>query len=92
MSGPALIDLALAALLDEGGAGVEATSAPLAGAAELRRRADERWDDAGEAIPLGARVLAACRLAVDGGSEQLREGAGTRFDPSVVAAFGVTGS
>ena len=83
MQGKPLIDLALAALLEEAGGAGEAAGGPLAGAAELRRRADERWDEQGDAIPLGARVLAAVR----GGEEALGGGAGTRFDPAVVAAL-----
>jgi len=83
MQGQPLIDLALAALLEEAGGAGEAVGGPLAGAAELRRRADERWDEQGDAIPLGARVLAAVR----GGEEALGGGAGTRFDPAVVAAL-----
>jgi HD domain len=52
--------------------------------ARLVRSAHERWDGsgypdglAGEAIPLGARIIAVCAA----GPEERREGAGTRFDP-----------
>ena len=55
----------------------------------------------GEGIPLGARIIAVCdayeamtadrtyRRAIDDGRaiEQLREGAGSQFDPAVVRAF-----
>jgi HD-GYP domain-containing protein (c-di-GMP phosphodiesterase class II) len=72
----------------------------------LLRAARERWDGggpsglAGEAIPLPARVLAACAAfqatgATQSAIEELRRGAATRFDPAVVAAVlaetGVTG-
>jgi diguanylate cyclase (GGDEF)-like protein len=54
--------------------------------ARLVRAAHERWDGsgypdglAGEAIPLGARIIAVCAA----GPEERREGAGTRFDPQL---------
>ncbi len=80
----------------------------LAAAAALVRASHERWDGAGypdglagEAIPLGARIVAVCdaysamRQArpygpVLGEAEalaELRRCAGTQFDPRVVAAF-----
>ncbi len=68
----------------------------------------ERWDGrgypkglAGEAIPLGARLLSVAdvfdvittprpykaAMSVEAARERIREGAGTAFDPGVVAAF-----
>jgi diguanylate cyclase (GGDEF)-like protein/putative nucleotidyltransferase with HDIG domain len=74
----------------------------------LIRSAHERWDGtgypdriAGEAIPLGARVICACdafhamvsdrpyrsALAVTEAVEEVRRCAGSQFDPAVVAAL-----
>jgi hypothetical protein len=72
--------------------------------AELVRLSDERYDRhglGGEAIPLGARILACCRAYGDFTSgapgrapmsgeialEELRRDAGGRFDPEIVAAL-----
>jgi diguanylate cyclase (GGDEF)-like protein len=80
----------------------------LAGLRALVRHAHERWDGSGypdglrgEAIPTGARVVAAAgayaamrrdrpyRPALDPAAarEQLRRGAGTQFDPRVIEAL-----
>jgi diguanylate cyclase (GGDEF)-like protein len=80
----------------------------LAAAGRLVRSSHERWDGqgypdrlAGEAIPLGARIIAVCdafdamttdrpyrsAISVDEALEELRRCAGTQFDPEVVAAF-----
>jgi diguanylate cyclase (GGDEF)-like protein len=80
----------------------------LAGAARLVRATHERWDGAGypdglsgEAIPLGARIIAVCdafvamtserphRYLMSGSSalKQIRECAGSQFDPTVVEVF-----
>jgi len=84
-------------------------AAPSLGAvAGLVRASHERWDGggypdglAGEAIPVGARIVAVCdaydamradrpyaraRTAADAAAE-LRRCAGTQFDPAVVEAF-----
>jgi diguanylate cyclase (GGDEF)-like protein len=76
--------------------------------ARLVRASHERWDGTGypdglrgEAIPLGARVVAVCdayeamtadrpyrrALAPQAALAELRAHAGTQFDPAVVAAF-----
>lgn len=76
--------------------------------AALVRASHERWDGsgypdglAGEAIPLGARIVAVCDaysamvqaraygdvLGEDEALAELRRCAGTQFDPGVVAAF-----
>jgi HD-GYP domain-containing protein (c-di-GMP phosphodiesterase class II) len=76
--------------------------------AVLVRARHERWDGrgypdglAGDAIPLGSRIVAVCdaygamiserpyRLALshEAACEELRAGAGTQFDPAVVEAF-----
>ena len=76
--------------------------------ARLVRHSHERWDGlgypdaiAGEAIPLGSRIVFVCSAFHDMTSDrphhaalersdalvQLERGAGTQFDPSVVAAF-----
>jgi GGDEF domain-containing protein len=76
--------------------------------ARLVRHSHERWDGmgypdglAGEAIPLGSRIVFVCsafhdmtsdrphRAALDAldALAQLQRGAGTQFDPTVVAAF-----
>ncbi len=78
--------------------------------ARLVRYSHERWDGsgypdglAGEAIPLGSRIVFVCSAFHDMTSErphhpalepadalaQLERGAGSQFDPAVVAAFGV---
>jgi diguanylate cyclase (GGDEF)-like protein len=72
------------------------------------RSSHERWDGAGypdglagEAIPLGARIVAACdsycamvegrpyraAVPVDSARRELRDHAGTQFDPSCIAAL-----
>jgi HD-GYP domain-containing protein (c-di-GMP phosphodiesterase class II) len=72
------------------------------------RSSHERWDGdgypdrlAGEAIPLGARIVLACdawdamtsdrcyrrALGPDQAAAELRANAGTQFDPDVVAAL-----
>ncbi len=72
------------------------------------RSSHERWDGmgypdglAGEAIPLGARIITICdafdamtherpyRTARSGAEAlaELREGAGVRYDPTLVAVF-----
>jgi HD-GYP domain-containing protein (c-di-GMP phosphodiesterase class II) len=74
----------------------------------LVRASHERWDGAGypdqlsgEAIALGARIVAVCdayhpmtadrpyrrALPHDIACQELRAGAGTQFDPAVVGAF-----
>ena len=79
-----------------------------AAVAALVRSSHERWDGtgypdglAGEAIPLGARVITICdaydamtnerpyRGARSGAEalDELRQGAGVRYDPSLVAVF-----
>ncbi len=76
--------------------------------AVIVRATHERWDGrgypdglAGEAIPLGARIIAACdaydamttdrcyraRLGHAGACEELRREAGHQFDPDVVKAL-----
>jgi diguanylate cyclase (GGDEF)-like protein len=84
-------------------------SAPaLAGVAPLVRSAREHYDGtgypdglAGDEIPLGARIIAACaavaamtsdrpyadRLDTAGALDQLTQAAGNQFDPAVVAAL-----
>ena len=70
--------------------------------------ADERWDGAGypdglagEAIPIGARIILACdayhamtsdrpyrrAMSAEAAREELRRHAGTQFDPAVVDAL-----
>jgi diguanylate cyclase (GGDEF)-like protein len=87
------------------------TAAPvLKGVGELIRHSHEAWNGsgypdglAGEAIPLGARVIAVCdsydamtsdrpyrpRMSPAAALEELRRCAGTQFDPEVVGAFEV---
>jgi two-component system, cell cycle response regulator len=76
--------------------------------AEIVRSSHERWDGggypdglAGEAIPLGARIVTVCdafhamttprpyqaQLDPEAARAELRRCAGTQFDPAVVAAF-----
>jgi diguanylate cyclase (GGDEF)-like protein len=81
----------------------------LSAAAKLVRSSHERFDGTGypdrmkgQAIPLGARIIAVCDafdamttprpyrpvpLSVEDAVAELRAGAGTQFDPTVVAAF-----
>jgi two-component system cell cycle response regulator len=85
------------------------TSAPaLRGAAPLVRSSHEAFDGsgypdglAGDAIPLGARVIAVCdafdamisnrsyspAITIDDALAELRRCAGTQFDPAIVTAF-----
>jgi two-component system cell cycle response regulator len=85
------------------------TSAPaLRGAAPLVRSSHEAFDGsgypdglAGDAIPLGARIIAVCDAfdamisnrsystarTIDGALGELERCAGTQFDPAIVAAF-----
>ena len=87
------------------------TAAPvLKGVGELIRLSHEAWNGsgypdglAGEAIPLGARIIAVCdsydamtsdrpyrgRMSPAAALDELRRCAGTQFDPEVVAAFEV---
>jgi two-component system cell cycle response regulator len=81
---------------------------PMRGVARLVRASHERYDGngypdrlAGEEIPLGARIIAACDafeamigdrcyrapLGVGDALEELRRCAGSQFDPKVVEAF-----
>jgi HD-GYP domain-containing protein (c-di-GMP phosphodiesterase class II) len=85
-----------------------AAAPALTDVARLVRSSHERWDGtgypdelAGEAIPLGARIVSACdaydamitdrpyQAAVDSerACAELRRCAGTQFDPGVVPAF-----
>lgn len=80
----------------------------LAGARRLVRHEHERWDGAGypdglagEAIPLGARIILACdalhamtsdrpyraAMTLEAAIAELRAGAGRQFDPEVVDAL-----
>jgi HD-GYP domain-containing protein (c-di-GMP phosphodiesterase class II) len=80
----------------------------LAGARRLVRHEHERWDGAGypdglagEAIPLGARIILACdayhamtsdqpyrrAMSAAAAREELRRHAGTQFDSQVVDAL-----
>jgi diguanylate cyclase (GGDEF)-like protein len=80
----------------------------LAGARNLVRHEHERWDGAGypdglagEAIPIGARIILACdayhamtsdrpyrrAMSAEAAREELRRHAGTQFDPAVVDAL-----
>jgi two-component system cell cycle response regulator len=84
------------------------SSPGLAPVAEMVRSSHERWDGrgypdrlAGEAIPLGARVVAVCDafdamtkdrsyrsgMSDDDAISELHRCAGTQFDPAVVTAF-----
>ena len=85
-----------------------ATSPALADVGPLVRSSHERWDGrgypdglAGEAIPLGARIVAVCdsfhamttdrsyrkAMSEEVACAELRAGAGSQFDPGIVAAF-----
>ena len=80
----------------------------LAAAAQLVRSSHEHWDGrgypdglAGEEIPLGARIIAACdafeamtsdrayrrAMSPEVALDELRRCAGTQFDPNVIAAL-----
>ena len=80
----------------------------LSGVREIVRHDHERWDGrgypdglAGEAIPIGARIVLVvdayhamtsdrpyrARLPEERAHEQLRSGAGSQFDPAIVDAF-----
>jgi HD-GYP domain-containing protein (c-di-GMP phosphodiesterase class II) len=88
-----------------------AAAPALAPVAPLVRSSHERWDGtgypdrlAGEAIPLGARVVSVCdafdamvserpyagAMSADQAIAELRQCAGTQFDPAVVEAFALT--
>lgn len=90
------------------GARILAPIAALDAVIPLVRYHHERWDGqgypehlAGEAIPIGARIIAICDaydtmvsdrpyrrvLGHDGAIRELIEGAGTQFDPQLVEAF-----
>jgi two-component system cell cycle response regulator len=90
------------------GEAIVEAAAPLRPAASLVRSSHERWDGsgypdrlAGEAIPLGARIVAVCDayhamvqdraygrvLGEAEALDELRRCSGTQFDPRVVAAF-----
>jgi HD-GYP domain-containing protein (c-di-GMP phosphodiesterase class II) len=92
----------------EGQAMLERVGGVLGTVGEVVRASHERWDGtgypdglAGEAIPLAARIVAACdaynamttdrpyrrALPADVAREELRDGAGSQFDPLVVAAL-----
>jgi HD-GYP domain-containing protein (c-di-GMP phosphodiesterase class II) len=85
-----------------------AVAPALAGVAALVRASHERWDgggypdgSAGEAIPLGARIVAVCDafsamvqdrpyqagLTPEEALEEIERSAGTHFDPRVVEVF-----
>jgi two-component system, cell cycle response regulator len=85
-----------------------AAAPALAPVAELVRSSHERWDGsgypdclAGEAIPLGSRVIFVCDAfdamtsdrpyararTPEEATSELRQGAGTQFDPTVVRVF-----
>jgi two-component system cell cycle response regulator len=87
---------------------IVSSSAALAEVGPLVRSSHERWDGegypdrlAGEAIPLGARVIAVCdsfhamtsdrsyrqAMSEEVALAELRAGIGTQFDPTVVATF-----
>jgi diguanylate cyclase (GGDEF)-like protein/putative nucleotidyltransferase with HDIG domain len=90
------------------GARILSPIAALVAVTPLVRHHHERWDGqgyperlAGEAIPLGARIIAICEayesmvsdrpyrrnLGHAGAARQLTAGAGTQFDPKLVEAF-----
>lgn len=92
----------------ENGFALVNTVEPLRGVADLVRYHHERWDGhgypcrlAGEAIPLGARLLAVCDafdamtsdrpyregMPHDAALTTIERAAGTQLDPAVVAAF-----
>jgi diguanylate cyclase (GGDEF)-like protein len=87
---------------------IVSSSAALAEVGPLVRSSHERWDGegypdglAGEAIPLGARIIAVCdsfhamtsdrsyrqAMSEEVALAELRAGIGTQFDPTVVTAF-----
>jgi response regulator RpfG family c-di-GMP phosphodiesterase len=90
------------------GEAIIAVAPALRPVAALVRSSHERWDGrgypdglAGEAIPLGARIVAVCdafsamlqtrpygeTLDEEAALDELRRCAGSQFDPAVVAAF-----
>jgi putative nucleotidyltransferase with HDIG domain len=87
---------------------IVASAHALAGVAKLVRSSHERWDGggypdgmAGDAIPLGARIIFVCdafdamladrpysaSLEIEPALAELERCAGSQFDPQVVAAF-----
>jgi putative nucleotidyltransferase with HDIG domain len=87
---------------------IVSSASSLRDVASIIRSSHERWDGAGypdglagEAIPLGARIIAVCdaydamtttrpyrrAMSLAGAMAELRRGAGRQFDGSVVAAF-----
>jgi two-component system, cell cycle response regulator len=87
---------------------IVSSSAALAEVGPLVRSSHERWDGegypdrlTGDAIPLGARIIAVCdsfhamtsdrsyrkAMSEEVALAELRAGLGTQFDPAVVAAF-----
>jgi diguanylate cyclase (GGDEF)-like protein/putative nucleotidyltransferase with HDIG domain len=87
---------------------IVASADALSSVAKLVRSSHERWDGegypdglAGDAIPLGARIISVCdafdamlaerpysaALDIDDATAELRRSAGRQFDPRVVAAF-----
>jgi diguanylate cyclase (GGDEF)-like protein/putative nucleotidyltransferase with HDIG domain len=90
------------------GARIIAAAPELLPVADIVRSSHERWDGdgypdrlAGDAIPLGARIVAVCdsfdamttdrayraAMAVDDAIAELERCAGSQFDPQVVSAF-----
>ena len=98
-------DRALLELQAAVGERILSAARPLGPVARVVRAADERWDGhgrpdnlSGDQIPLGARILSACRsyhqLTTGGAGmsgevalEEVRSEAGLRFDPAVIEAL-----